>query len=135
MGGAGPLKATLAWYDPPSVDGSAAQLLLHDLDLTATSPDGTVHYGNGGSGRDSVNNNEQVLVSQPAEGMWTFRVRAGQLVYASSQQYSIVITFAAAAAQADDGHDDDYGQRVAMEEALSPLGKAAYPHAEARTDE
>ena len=135
VGGAGPLKATLAWYDPPSVDGSAAQLLLHDLDLTATSPDGTVHYGNGGSGRDSVNNNEQVLVSQPAEGMWTFRVRAGQLVYASSQQYSIVITFAAAAAQADDGHDDDYGQRVAMEEALSPLGKAAYPHAEARTDE
>ena len=95
------------------MDGSTAQLLLHDLDLVATAPDGATYYGNG-NGRDSVNVNEQVLVSQPAEGLWTFKVQAGQLLYADSQQYSIVITFAAM--QATQG-DDDIMQRIALEDA------------------
>lgn len=31
-------RVTLAWYDPPTVGGTTTKALIHDLDLTATSP-------------------------------------------------------------------------------------------------
>jgi hypothetical protein len=39
-GSSKPLRATLAWYDPPN-SGKPAKALLSDLDLTLVSPDGT----------------------------------------------------------------------------------------------
>lgn len=60
-----PLKATVAWYDPPATLASAAVLLLHDIDLLVVGPDGAIHYGNGIWGGDELNPNERVLLSRP----------------------------------------------------------------------
>ena len=35
-------RVTMAWYDPPAVTGSTGSALIHDLDLTVTSPSGQV---------------------------------------------------------------------------------------------
>jgi hypothetical protein len=40
-----PLKLTLVWYDPPSLLGSGASLLIHDLDLVVVGPSGDVYLG------------------------------------------------------------------------------------------
>lgn len=44
-----PIKVTVSWYDPPSLVGSAASLLLHDLDLAVHAPNGDLFLGNRGS--------------------------------------------------------------------------------------
>ena len=57
-----PIKATLAWYDPPGVDGSTAKALLQDLDLRLVGPDGQTRWANGGGGPDDLNTVEHIEV-------------------------------------------------------------------------
>ncbi len=65
-----PLKATLAWTDPPAAPG-AARALVNDLDLKVIAPDGTAHLGNDFARRgirDGANNVEQVIIAAPVPG-------------------------------------------------------------------
>jgi len=78
--------------DPPNTVASA-KLLLHDIDLTVTAPDGTVYYGNGVAG-DEVNNVEQVSVSSPVSGTYTVSITCKVLSQSISQSVSVVITSA-----------------------------------------
>ena len=88
------LRATLSWFDPPSVQGSTTRALISDLDLCATSPGGAVLCGNtASSSRDRVNNNEKLFVASPQAGEWKVTVSANALPYGNGQQYfAIVIT-------------------------------------------
>jgi hypothetical protein len=61
-----PLKITLCWFDPPSLVGWLSHLLVHDIDLALLGPGGEVFWGNNATGGDSLNPNEQILVSHPA---------------------------------------------------------------------
>ena len=81
--GAG-LDATLAWNDlkGSSVANQTAPRLVNDLDLSITSPNGTLYHGNEflsgfstpGSSRDFLNNLERVKIQDPQPGIWTVRV-------------------------------------------------------------
>jgi hypothetical protein len=87
-----PLRITLVWTDPPGevepegVDISvvtgerAASVLVNDLDLEVTAPDGEVYQGNGeraeADGPDRLNNVEAVRIPDPAEGEYRIVVRA-----------------------------------------------------------
>lgn len=88
-----PLTVTISWYDPPNT-GSPSKALLHDLDLTVTSPSGGLFFGNGGSRPDAINNNEKVVVQNPPLGAWSVSVKARALTFAPVQLFSIVITCA-----------------------------------------
>ncbi|NLI13392.1 MAG: S8 family serine peptidase, partial [Peptococcaceae bacterium] len=71
-----PLKATLAWTDPPVEPGSG-RTLVNDLDLIVKTPDGRVYYGNhflGQNTPDRTNNVEQVYLPAPVPGDYTVRV-------------------------------------------------------------
>jgi len=89
VSGSAPLKATLAWYDPPA-PGKPAKALLHDLDLTIISPSGKRYLGNGRS--DTVNNNEQVVVNSPESGRWRVIISTHLLPVGQLQKFSLVIT-------------------------------------------
>jgi hypothetical protein len=92
------LKVSLAWDDDAATI-HALKKLVNDLDLEVVSPSGTTYRpyildpSDPGSaattGVDSVNNQEQVVVSSPANGTWTIRV-IGKAVPAAPQDYSIV---------------------------------------------
>jgi hypothetical protein len=92
-----PFKVTLVWSDYPSTAAAAANL-VNDLDLTVTSPTGTVYRGNvfsggwsqtGGSA-DRVNNVENVYVPSAATGVWTVQV-SGFNVPQGPQPFALVI--------------------------------------------
>lgn len=73
---AAPLKATLAWTDPPAVPGSKTAL-VNDLDLVVIGPDGAVYLGNDSGGHhqpDRRNNVEQVTVDHPKPGRYIITV-------------------------------------------------------------
>ncbi|SFN09163.1 S8 family serine peptidase [Dokdonella immobilis] len=76
------LRATLTWYDPEAT-GGAALSLVNNLDLEVEGPGATLYRGNvfssgvsipGGSA-DIRNTVEQVRLTAPAAGTYTFRVR------------------------------------------------------------
>ena len=97
-GGTSELKASLAWDDPAGTL-MAIKKLVNDLDLELIAPDMTVHYpwilnpdipaATATTGVDDLNNQEQVIVSSPAAGSWTIRVKASILAN-FPQDYSIV---------------------------------------------
>lgn len=77
------LRATLTWYDPEATSG-AALTLVNNLDLEVIGPGPTTYLGNvltsgvstpGGS-PDIRNTVEQVRLTAPAAGAYTFRVKA-----------------------------------------------------------
>ena len=84
------LRATLAYTDPPGSPAAGAHL-VNDLDLTVTSPDGTVYRGNNGllaglwsrpGGQpDRINNVENVFLSRPSAGVWTIEVAVHRLAF------------------------------------------------------
>jgi hypothetical protein len=96
--GVGELKATLAWDD---VEGSAivGSQLVNDLDLTLIDPNGNVvqpwvldklHPEQPATaGANHVDNQEQVLVKDPAPGVWSVRVQ-GFAVPQGPQSYGLV---------------------------------------------
>jgi hypothetical protein len=93
------LDVTMVWNDQEG-SASASQSsvrLVNDLDLTVTSPDGTVYKGNdfasgfstSGGSSDSLNNVERVRLNSGATGDWQIAVsHAGGY----SQGYSLVVT-------------------------------------------
>ncbi|MGI8907083.1 MAG: S8 family serine peptidase [Candidatus Sumerlaeaceae bacterium] len=96
--GPGTLKVTLAWDDPAGAANTTPEL-VNDLDLVAISPSNVTNYPwtlNPASPAtaavrttvDRRNNIEQVLVSNPAGGVWTIRV-TGFSVAQGPQPYSI----------------------------------------------
>lgn len=94
-------KVTLAWSDYPSTE-AATKNLVNDLDLTVTSPSGTVYRGNvfsggwsqtGGSA-DRTNNVENVYVQSAASGTWTVEVM-GYNVPNGPQPFALVVDGAA----------------------------------------
>jgi subtilisin family serine protease len=92
-----PLSVSLAWDDPPA-SMAAARKLVNDLDLEVESPGGTIYKpwildpqiptNSAIRGRDELNNQEQVTVTNPPPGSWTIRVRAHSLPM-TNQTYSI----------------------------------------------
>lgn len=85
------LRVTLCWIDPPA-QSYASRQLIHDLDLTVTSPRGTVYKMWGSGEADSVNVIERVIVPIVSErGKWEISVTSSSLV-TETQAYSLVIT-------------------------------------------
>ena len=105
-----PLKVTLVWADPPGTVGSntANNIVVNDLDLVVTSPDGTQTYvGNNfnvatsqsnnaaGAATDTINNVEMVLVPTPMPGNWTITINGttvNPVAPHPSQGYAVVVT-------------------------------------------
>jgi len=98
-----PFEVTLVWSDYPGMPFTSPNL-VNDLDLTVTSPSGTVYRGNAYQGSnpgqsepdstkvDHVNNVESVLViSAATPGVWHVRV-SGFNVPEGPQPYAIVAT-------------------------------------------
>jgi hypothetical protein len=103
--GAAPFKATLCWTDPPgtatSGDDDRTSKLVHDLDLRVVDPGATTHYPfnldytNPSAAADREDNSrdnvEQVLISAPAAGTYTVRVRRWGALTAA-QYFSLIVT-------------------------------------------
>lgn len=82
-----PLKITLVWSDSPALP-AASTLLVNDLDLIVTSPDGKTFLGNNfdmdglsvestnmnPNKTDTINNVEMVIRERPLQGTWTITV-------------------------------------------------------------
>ena len=76
-------RATLTWFDPAAVPGSAATL-INNLDLEVVAPDGQTYLGNRFSGgvsttggtADAKDTVEQVRFTAPVAGSYTLRVKA-----------------------------------------------------------
>ncbi|OJW14431.1 S8 family peptidase [Mucilaginibacter sp. 44-25] len=85
-------KATLAWADP-AAELNAPAALVNDLDLSITGPDGKTYqpwvlstYPSADSlrapaktGRDSLNNVEQVTLQSPKAGVYTINIYARRI--------------------------------------------------------
>ena len=81
-------RLMLYWADPEAAV-NAAKALVNDLDITVTGPSGTVYRPwklntapnatllnqPAGTGRDSLNNAEQVVLTNPATGQYTITVK------------------------------------------------------------
>lgn len=93
-----PLEITLAWHDAPGAT-NASNPVVNNLDLTLTSPTGTLYRGNvftggwsttGGSA-DLKNNVERIALQAPALGTWTLTINATN-VPTPAQGYGLCIT-------------------------------------------
>jgi len=93
-----PLHVTLVWTDPPAA-ANASFAPINNLDLVVVPPDGDPAYvGNDfasgesvrGGAADTLNNVEQVIVGEPAPGLWTVRVVASA-VNVGTQGYALVV--------------------------------------------
>jgi hypothetical protein len=101
--GGAPFKVSLVWSDYPST-ATASLNLVNNLNLTVTSPTGTVYRGNvfsggwsatGGSA-DTVNNVENVYLQSAGAGAWTVSV-SGANVPQGPQPFALVVRGATAA--------------------------------------
>ena len=93
-GSSRPLKVTVVWMDPIN-SVLSDKMLLHDIDLILSTPDGKTMYGNANgyfSLTDENNNVEQVYIASPTAGKYTATLKAYTLSESSTQQVSIVIT-------------------------------------------
>lgn len=85
-----PLKVTLAWTDPPAAPG-AGQTLVNNLDLVVVGPLGKRYLGNDTGGRglpDTLNNVEQVVIEDPAPGVYRLEVRGTSVNTSVSSTYN-----------------------------------------------
>ncbi len=95
------LRVTLVWTDEPGSTGQGKKL-INDLDLRVTAPGGALYRGNvinGGTGEsttggsaDTLNNVENVILSNPATGAWSITVDPGAGNYSVGQGYALVVT-------------------------------------------
>jgi hypothetical protein len=89
-----PLRATLAWTDPPGVPRSAddsTSELVDDLDLSIEGPGGAAP-GNGGPGFDRINNVEQATIDAPAPGEYSIRVDPHFVAPGPPVGFALVVT-------------------------------------------
>lgn len=101
--GGQPFKVSLVWSDYPSTAAAAANL-VNNLNLTVTSPGGTVYRGNvfsggwsvAGGSADAVNNVENVYIQSAAQGSWTVSVSAPS-VPQGPQPFALVVRGASVA--------------------------------------
>ena len=93
------LKITLVWSDYPAAEG-ASIMLVNDLDLTVTDPDGIIYRGNvfqnGASGcggsADRLNVEEQVLIpASSRSGNYAVTVTGHNVPY-GPQPFAVVVT-------------------------------------------
>lgn len=98
-------KIMIYWAEPPSLENNA-RALINDLDLTVENAAGTVNLpwlldptpnattldAPATKGRDSLNNMEQVLLTDPAAGTYTIKIK-GSEVPMGPQHYYIVWEF------------------------------------------
>lgn len=98
-------KFMVYWAEPPASAGNA-RALLNDLDLSVSdgsglvslpwklnpTPNATLLDTPAGKGRDSLNNVEQVLLTDPAAGTYTIQIK-GTEVPLGPQQYYLVWEF------------------------------------------
>ena len=75
-----PLDIALCWTDYPSTAG-AGITRVNDFDLLVTAPDGTLHYPNGGTSRDTLNTVETVRVPSAQTGIWRAHVIGATVPY------------------------------------------------------
>lgn len=93
-----PLRITLVWTGP-AASINAANPVINNLDLEVVAPGGVLYRGNvfssgqstTGGTADLKNNVEQFLLSVPATGAYTVRVR-GTTVNQGPQGYALAIT-------------------------------------------
>jgi subtilisin family serine protease len=113
--GSSPIRATLAWTDPAGTAKTGLNdrtpVLVNDLDLRVTGPDGTVHLpfaldpANPGAlavtADNLVDNVEQILIGQPVAGEYTLSIsHKGNLLppdvkgkkQPGTQTFSLVVT-------------------------------------------
>jgi hypothetical protein len=99
------LKITLVWSDCQSLP-SVIPLLVNNLDLVVTSPDGRIFLGNNfslngisteGGAADIINNVEMVIRDQNLTGAWTIQVSCATANNSTKRQgYALVVTAALA---------------------------------------
>lgn len=104
--GLNPLIATIAWTDPKgtatSHTDSTAVILVNNLNLKVTAPDGsTVYYpyqldranpaNIATTGINNVDNVEQVRITVPVAGMYTVQVDFSDALSGGSQYYSLIM--------------------------------------------
>ena len=112
-----PLVLSLSWFDPPAVSG-AAKALVNDLDLMLRLPNGKGEMlGNLNSGRDTVNNNERIVIKQPSRGTYKAIVKAQALPVGGRQRFAFVLTYAGSPANVNDLVENQEQQQV-LNEAL-----------------
>lgn len=75
---AGKYVLTLAWQDYPA-GPAVSKALVNDLDLTVTSPSGTVYYPNNYGDLDHTNNVEFIEFTAPEAGSYTVNVNAYEI--------------------------------------------------------
>ncbi len=87
----GALHVTLAYTDAPGT-ASAQRTLVNDLDLTVVDPSGRTFFPNGKSGKDSVNNMEQIDLLGAAPGSYRVIVNGGNVPQGKNgaQPYALV---------------------------------------------
>lgn len=110
--GSGPIRVTLAWLDPPgpasAYDDDRTPALVNDLNVTVTSPAGTVYYPwvmpyvtNGFNAADrgapatrgvnTVDNAELLLIDPPAAaGVYTIAISHTGTLDGGEQAYSLI---------------------------------------------
>ena len=76
--GNAPLAIVMAYTDAPGSPGSGPAL-VNNLDMTVTTPSGTVKYPNSGTSADDRNNVEGVRFSSASAGTYTITVKATKI--------------------------------------------------------
>jgi hypothetical protein len=97
------LKITMTFTDwPATLNASAANVRVNDMDLEVVTPGGTLYRGNvidtnqglstpGGSA-DTINTTEMVILNTPEVGAWTIRLRATAVNMGPRQGAAVVAT-------------------------------------------
>lgn len=103
--GGSPLRATLCWTDPPGVarveHDNRMPVLVHDLDLRITGPNGTEYYPFSLNYADPdavatsyhknhVDNVEQVLIHDPQPGIYTITIDVSGSLQDGEQWFSLI---------------------------------------------
>ncbi len=127
-----PMKISLVWNDEPG-ESSSSKALINDLDLTVTSPGGTVYRGNvglvnnlwssSGGSSDRLNNVENVFIQNPESGTWTIQVSAYNVAQDNdpaggvNQDFSVVASMVYGSCL-----DDIYEPNNSFATAAAPFG-------------
>ena len=86
----GRVVLVLVYSDYPA-SPAAGRALVNDLDLTVTTPSGTVLHPNGRAGPDDVNNVEMIEFEADEAGAYLARVEARAVPMGGGQPYALVV--------------------------------------------